>query len=92
MATDLVADGISTTLCTDVGIGAVMATTGPQLEAVVVGADAVAPRWFINKCGTRHVVEVATGLGVPSYVVATRDKFIRETLADELRSNQGPPA
>ena len=91
MATDLVAAGVPATVCTDAGIGAVMAATGPQLQAVVVGTDAVAPGWFVNKCGTRHVVEVAADLGVPSYVVGSRDKFIQETLADELRLNQGPP-
>jgi len=91
LATDLAAAGIPTTLCTDAGIGAVIAAPGARLEAVVVGADAVAPRWFINKCGTRHVVDIAAGLGVPSYVVASRDKFIHEVLADELRPNQGPP-
>ena len=46
MAADLARARIPTTLCTDAGIGAVMAATGPTLEAVVVGADAVAPRWF----------------------------------------------
>lgn len=91
MATDLIAAGIPTTVCTDVGVGAVMAAVGPQLEAVVVGTDAVAPRWFVNKCGTRHVVEVAAGFGVPSYVVGSRDKFIGETLAVELRPNEGAP-
>ena len=91
MAIDLVAAGIPTTVCTDVGIGAVMAAVGPQLEAVVVGTDAVTPRWFVNKCGTRHVVEVAAGFGVPSYVVGSRDKFIGQTLADELRPNEGLP-
>ena len=91
MATDLVTAGIPTTVCTDVGIGAVMAALGPQLEAVVIGTDAVAARWFVNKCGTRHVVEVAAGFGVPIYVVGSRDKFIGETLADELRPNEGAP-
>jgi len=89
MAADLVGAGIPTTLCTDVGIGAVMAEAGPALEAVIVGADAVAPRWFVNKCGTRHVVEIAASLGVPSYVVGSREKFIAEILADELRSSRG---
>ena len=91
MAADLARARIPTTLCTDAGIGAVMAATGPTLEAVVVGADAVAPRWFVNKCGTRHVVEVAASLGVPSYVVGSREKFIGEILAEELRPNQGSP-
>ena len=91
MATNLVDAGIPATVCTDAGIGAVMEATGPQLEGVIVGADAVAPGWFVNKCGTRHVVEVAAGLGVPSYVVGSRDKFIRDTLADELGGSQGPP-
>lgn len=91
LAADLAAAGIPTTLCTDAGIGAVIAATGPRLEAVVVGADAVAPRWFVNKCGTRQVVDVAAGLGVPSYVVASRDKFIDDVLVDELRPREGPP-
>ena len=91
LAADLAAAGIPTTLCTDAGIDAVIATTGLRLDAVVVGADAVAPRWFVNKCGTRQVVDVGAGLGVPSYVVASRDKFIHEALVDELRPREGPP-
>ena len=91
MAADLVGAGIPATLCTDAGIGTVMAEAGPALQAVIVGADAVTPRWFVNKCGTRHVVEVAASLGVPSYVVGSREKFITEILADELRSNRGTP-
>ena len=90
IATELAGAGVPTTVCTDVGIGAVIEGTGAQLEAVVVGADAVASRWFVNKCGTRQLVDVAASLGVPSYVVASRDKFIHEVLADELRPNQGP--
>ena len=92
IATHLAEAGIPTTVCTDAGIGAVVAASGAQLEAVVVGADAVAPRWFVNKCGTRNVVDVAASMGVPSYVVASRDKFIDDTLADILRPTQGPPA
>ena len=91
LAADLAAAGISTTVCTDAGIGAVIAATGMRLEAVVVGADVVAPRWFVNKCGTRQVIEVAAGLGVPNYVVASRDKFVQGALADEIRPRDGPP-
>lgn len=91
IATQLAAAGIATTVCTDAGIGAVVAATGAQLEAVVVGADAVAPRWFVNKCGTRNLVDVAASVGVPSYVVASRDKFVDTTLAEMLRPTQGPP-
>ena len=91
MAADLAHSGISTTVCTDAGIGAVVEASMPQLEAVIVGADAVAPRWFINKCGTRQLVTTAASLGVPAYVVASRDKFINSILAAELRPNEGPP-
>ena len=91
LAADLAAAGISTTVCTDAGIGAVIAATGMRLEAVVVGADAVAPRWFVNTCGTRQGIEVAAGLGVPNYVVASRDKFVQGALADEIRPRDGPP-
>ena len=45
--------------------------------------------WFLNKCGTRQVVEVAAQAGVTAYVVAGRDKFIGQPLADRLRLSEG---
>ena len=90
MATNLATAGIATTICTDAAIGEVIAVSSPQVEAVVVGADAVAPQWFLNKCGTRQLLELAVSLGVPTYIVATRDKFIHEALAEHILQNSGP--
>ena len=90
MATNLATAGIATTICTDAAIGEVIAANSPQVEAVVVGADAVAPRWFLNKCGTRQLLELAVSLGVPTYVVASRDKFMHEALAEHIPTNSGP--
>ena len=90
MATNLTTVGITTTICTDAAIGEVIAASLPQVEAVVVGADAVAPQWFLNKCGTRQLFELAVSLGVPTYVVASRDKFIHEALVEHIPTNSGP--
>jgi translation initiation factor 2B subunit (eIF-2B alpha/beta/delta family) len=90
MATTLATAGIATTICTDAAIGEAIATSSPQVEAVVVGADAVAPQWFLNKCGTRQLLELAVSLGFPAYVVASRDKFISDALAEHIHPGSGP--
>jgi translation initiation factor 2B subunit (eIF-2B alpha/beta/delta family) len=58
-------------------------------DAVLVGADAVAPLWFLNKSGTRMLAAAATHQGVPVYVAATRDKFVSEALAARLVVRSG---
>ena len=64
---------------------AALATALPRTQAVVVGADAVAPGWFLNKTGTSQLAAAASVLGVPVFVLATRDKFVPAALADHLR-------
>jgi translation initiation factor 2B subunit (eIF-2B alpha/beta/delta family) len=61
-------------------------------DAVLVGADAVAPTFFLNKSGTRMLATAAGLHGVPVYVVATRDKFISLAIATRLENREGPPA
>lgn len=90
LATTLAAAGITATICTDAAIGETIAASSPQVEAVVIGTDAVTPQWFLNKCGTRQLLELAVSLGVPTYVVASRDKFISEALAEHIHPNSGP--
>jgi translation initiation factor 2B subunit (eIF-2B alpha/beta/delta family) len=60
-------------------------------DAVLVGADAIAPRWFLNKSGTRMLAAAATQQGVPVYVAATRDKFVSDALAARLVIRSGGP-
>ncbi len=90
LAASLAESGVSTTLCTDAGIGAVI-QGGLRIDAAVVGADSVSAAWFINKCGTRHLFTVAASLGVPGYVIASRDKFIDERLGTKLKILDGLP-
>jgi ribose 1,5-bisphosphate isomerase len=52
--------------------------------ALVVGADAITPAWFLNKAGTLPLAAAAAQNNVPVFVLATRDKFLPPTLADRL--------
>jgi translation initiation factor 2B subunit (eIF-2B alpha/beta/delta family) len=58
-------------------------------EVVLVGADAVAPEWFLNKCGTWMLAAAAVHVGVPVYVVASRDKFVSRALSERLVVRDG---
>ena len=60
-------------------------------DAVIVGADAVAPSWFLNKSGTRMLAAAAAQQGVPLYVAATRDKFVDQELSARLVIRNGNP-
>ncbi len=59
---------------------------------MLVGADAVAPEWFLNKSGTRMLAAAAAQQGMPVYVVATRDKFVSHAIAARLVVREGAPA
>lgn len=87
LAAALAESGIPTLFHTDAALTASL----DGCEAVLVGADAVASDWFINKVGTRAVVTVAAALGIPSYVVASREKFAPPWLADRLAPGDANP-
>lgn len=55
----------------------------------MVGADAVAAGWFINKIGTRQLACTAVWCGTLVYVVASRDKLAHSLLAERLRLRDG---
>ena len=61
-------------------------------DVVLVGADAIAPTWFLNKTGTRMLAAAASQQGVPVYVVASRDKFVGRELATRLVIRSGEPS
>jgi translation initiation factor 2B subunit (eIF-2B alpha/beta/delta family) len=70
----------------------------PRADAVLVGADAVAEEWFVNKCGTGLLAAAASFHGVPVYVLAGREKLVADAARLELRSGpavevwESPPA
>jgi translation initiation factor 2B subunit (eIF-2B alpha/beta/delta family) len=88
LASRLAAMDIPVTFFSDAAIGQAL----DAADAVLVGADAVAPTFFLNKSGTRMLATAAGLHGVPVYVVATRDKFISLEIATRLENREGPPA
>ncbi len=87
LAERLLQANVPVSLFTDAAIA--HALTGA--DAVLVGADAVGPRAFLNKSGTRMLAAAAAAQGVPAYVAATRDKFTSATLWERLRMRDGHP-
>src|SRR4030095_8787821 len=56
LAAELVAAGIPVTYFSDAAIGHALGSA----DAVLVGADAIAATWFLNKTGTRMLAAAAT--------------------------------
>ena len=88
LAAQLAARQIPVIVYSDASIG--QALTGA--DAVIVGADAIAPQWFLNKVGTRMLAASAWQRGLPVYVVASRDKFISAVLAEWLVVREEAPS
>jgi translation initiation factor 2B subunit (eIF-2B alpha/beta/delta family) len=92
LAAALSAEGIAADFYPDAGLAA--AIWGPDRHArvVLVGADAVAPDWFVNKTGTGLLAAAASLAGVPVYVAATRDKFVDARVARLVKLVPRDPA
>ena len=88
LASRLAVSGIPVTYFSDAALGHALASA----DAVLVGADTVAPAWFLNKSGTRMLAAAAAQQGLPVYVVATRDKFVSDAVAARIVVTEGAPA
>jgi translation initiation factor 2B subunit (eIF-2B alpha/beta/delta family) len=88
LATRVAAAGVPVTFFSDAALGAALGAA----DAVLVGADAVAPEWFLNKSGTRTLAAAAQQQGVPFHVVATRDKFVSAAVSARLAMREGATA
>ena len=64
--------------------GRLLAELGGAATRVVVGADAVGQRRFVNVCGTAVLLELAAARSVPAVVVADTGKNLPESEIDEL--------
>ena len=85
LASRLAAAGIAVTYFSDAAISQAVGAA----DAVVFGADAVAPEWFLNKSGTRMLAAAAGQQGVPVHVIATRDKFVSHAVGARLAMREG---
>ena len=88
LATQLAALQIPVTVYSDAAIGEALI----DADALLVGADAVAPQWFLNKVGTRMLAASAWQRGLPVHVVASRDKFVSAALAERLAVREEAPS
>ena len=88
LAIDLAAAGVPVTFFSDSAIAHAL----DLADVVMVGADAIAPSWFLNKSGTRMLAAAAAQRGVPVYVIASRDKFVGQRAADDLVIRSGDSA
>src|SRR6185295_15539633 len=88
LASRLAAAGVAVTFFGDAAIGHALG----GVDAVVFGADAVAPEWFLNKTGTRMLAAAAAQQGVPVQVLATRDKFVSHAVGGRLAMREGASA
>ena len=85
LASRLAAAGIAVTYFSDAAISQALGAA----DAVVIGADAVAPEWFLNKSGTRMLAAAAGQQGVAVHVIATRDKFVSHAVGARLSMREG---
>jgi translation initiation factor 2B subunit (eIF-2B alpha/beta/delta family) len=88
LASRLARAGAAVTCFSDGAIGHAL----DSVDAVLMGADAVTPEWFLNKSGTRMLGAAAAQQGVPLYVVAARNKFVSHAVAARLIITEGAPA
>lgn len=87
LATELARLGVPVTFYTDAAIAHALGSA----DALVLGADAVAPEWFLNKSGTRLLAAAAAQQGLPAYLFVTRDKFVSHAVAGRLSLRDGSP-
>ncbi len=87
LAAALARDGLAVTVASDAAIASDLRPG----DVVLVGADAVSARWFINKTGTQPLCAAAELEGVPAYVVAGREKCVAPAIAARLRLRDDDP-
>jgi len=66
-------------------------TMAREVDAVVVGADAVTRRAIWNKCGTFALALAARAARRPLFVVTTDDRLLGDSLASRLRHREAEP-
>jgi translation initiation factor 2B subunit (eIF-2B alpha/beta/delta family) len=79
-ARSLTKDGIETEIIYDSMIFARM----PAMDAAMVGADSLSPRFVVNKVGTRVVAEAANRCGKPVFVLCSGNKMSPIDLVDPI--------
>ena len=79
-AREMAAAGIHVVFATDV----VLASRVDQVNALVIGADAILPWGFVNKIGTDVLVVCALKARTPVWILADTTKFVPKPMATKL--------
>ena len=88
LAAALARAGVPVVLYTD----AALASAIPESEVFLTGADAVGPDAFMNKVGSSALAALAAAEGVPTYVLAGREKFVPASIFASLTTTRGSGA
>lgn len=89
LARKLARAGLHVTLTTDFSLPSFIQgvdETHPRPDAIVVGADQVRPRQFVNRYGTEILVAQAQKAGVPVWVLTDTSKFVPEARRRRVKS------
>jgi len=78
--------GVPVTLVIDSALGLYL----KKADLVLVGADSISEKSFINKVGTHGLSLLAKEFGVPFYVVSERTKFISRKWRPHLKLQADP--
>jgi translation initiation factor 2B subunit (eIF-2B alpha/beta/delta family) len=78
--------GIPVTLVIDVALSLFL----KEADLILVGADSISEKSFVNKVGTLSLSLLAKGFGVPFYVVSERTKFISQKWRKSLHNGADP--
>lgn len=78
LAAELAAAGLAVEVTPDDQVPEIL----PDIDLVVVGADAIGPRYLMSSAGTTALAAEARPLGVPFYVLASVDKVLPAPLFD----------
>lgn len=85
MAADLAAAGFEVEVIPDDAV----VETLPGIDLVLVGADAVGPTGAINRVGTLVLARECQRLGIPFYLVASREKVLPDVLFQRATEADG---
>ena len=78
LAADLAAAGLAVEVAPDDQVSEIL----PDVDLVIVGADALGPRRVMSTAGTADLAAEARPLGIPLYVLASVDKVLPGPLFD----------
>lgn len=86
-ALELVSSGIKVHLFTDI----VLLNKIPCVDVIVTGADAITGEYFVNKVGTKIILEEAKRRNKPAILIASRLKVLNKKMEKFFKLTSGKP-